>query len=106
MSRQARSRAGGPATARSDSSARRTIPKVGSAANGRRCGYEGAVSNEPLVSVVLPAAEAGGSPLAAPAPSRQRPREPRWECLLVDDGSRDAARTVAEAAARADSRIR
>ena len=63
------------------------------------------MSNEPPISVLLPAHDAAAT-LPAALASVRRQREPRWECVVVDDGSRDATRSVAEAAARADSRIR
>jgi cellulose synthase/poly-beta-1,6-N-acetylglucosamine synthase-like glycosyltransferase len=63
------------------------------------------VSNEPLVSVLLPAHDAAAT-LPATLASLRRQREPRWECVLVDDGSRDATRTLAESAAREDARFR
>ncbi len=59
----------------------------------------------PRVSVLLPArdAEATLGPCLASL-ARQRLRD--WECVLVDDASRDATRDRAEAAARRDPRIR
>jgi glycosyltransferase involved in cell wall biosynthesis len=63
------------------------------------------VSNEALVSVLLPAHDAAAT-LPATLTSLRRQSEPRWECVLVDDGSVDGTRAIAEAAARADARIR
>lgn len=59
----------------------------------------------PVVSVLLPAYDAAAT-LPACLRSLRRQTEPRWECVLVDDGSRDATRAVADAAARDDPRIR
>lgn len=59
----------------------------------------------PAVSILLPAYDAAAT-LPACLASLRRQTEPGWECVLVDDGSRDATRAVAEAAARADARIR
>ncbi len=63
------------------------------------------MANEPIVSVLLPAHDAAAT-LPAALASLGRQSEPRWECVLVDDGSRDATPVVAAAAARADARIR
>lgn len=63
------------------------------------------MSNDPIVSVLLPAHDAART-LPAALASLRRQTEPRWECVLVDDGSRDATPAVAGAAARADARIR
>lgn len=58
----------------------------------------------PLISVLVPARDAAAT-LPACLRSLRRQTEPRWECVLVDDGSRDDTRAVAEAAAHADPRI-
>jgi glycosyltransferase involved in cell wall biosynthesis len=58
-----------------------------------------------VVSVLLPAYDAVAT-LPACLASLRRQTEPRWECVLVDDGSGDGTGAVAEAAARADPRIR
>jgi hypothetical protein len=63
------------------------------------------VAAAPVISVLLPACDAAAT-LPACLRSLQRQTERRWECVLVDDGSRDATRTIAEAAARDDARIR
>lgn len=44
--------------------------------------------------------------LRAALRSIQRQTEANWECVIVDDGSRDKTREIAEAAARADARVR
>jgi glycosyltransferase involved in cell wall biosynthesis len=59
----------------------------------------------PLVSILLPARDAAET-LPACLASIRRQREPRFECVLVDDGSRDATRAIAGAAAREDPRFR
>lgn len=59
----------------------------------------------PEISILLPAFDAA-STLGAALRSVQRQSEPRWECLVVDDGSRDGTLALARAAAQADSRIR
>jgi glycosyltransferase involved in cell wall biosynthesis len=57
------------------------------------------------VSILLPAFDAEAT-LASCLRSLQRQSEPDWECLLVDDGSRDRTRAIASAFARRDPRIR
>jgi len=57
------------------------------------------------VSVLIPAYDAAAT-LPACLRSLARQTETDWECILVDDGSRDATRAVAEEAARRDARIR
>jgi glycosyltransferase involved in cell wall biosynthesis len=59
----------------------------------------------PRVSVLLPARDAAAT-LAASLRSVQRQRFTDWECVVVDDGSADATRAVAEAFVAADSRFR
>jgi hypothetical protein len=59
----------------------------------------------PAISVLVPAFDAAAT-LPACLRSLTRQTERRWECVLVDDGSRDGTRAVAEAAAREDPRIR
>lgn len=59
----------------------------------------------PRVSILLPAFNAA-STLPACLRSILRQLETRWECVIVDDGSTDATRTVAEQFARADVRFR
>ena len=59
----------------------------------------------PRVSVLLPARDAAGT-LPGCLASLARQSEPRWECVLVDDGSRDGTAEVARRAAAADGRIR
>jgi glycosyltransferase involved in cell wall biosynthesis len=65
----------------------------------------GRVSNGPVVSILAPAFDAAAT-LPAMLRSLVRQTERRWECVLVDDGSRDTTRAIAEAAARTDARIR
>jgi len=60
---------------------------------------------EPRVSVLIPAWEAA-STLGACLRSVTRQRLEAWECVVVDDGSRDATARVAREAAAADPRIR
>ena len=59
----------------------------------------------PVVSVLLPAFDAATT-LPAALRSLARQTEPRWECVLVDDGSRDATPAIARDAAAHDPRIR
>jgi glycosyltransferase involved in cell wall biosynthesis len=61
--------------------------------------------SEPLVSVLLPAFDADAT-LASCLRSLQRQSESRWECVLVDDGSRDGTQRVAASFADRDPRIR
>jgi glycosyltransferase involved in cell wall biosynthesis len=63
-----------------------------------------ATSNEPLVSILLPAFDAGAT-LAASLRSVQRQTETRWRCVVVDDGSRDGTRACALDFAARDARI-
>jgi len=59
----------------------------------------------PLVSVLIPARDAAAT-LPACLESVRRQSEPRFECVVVDDGSADATRAVAERFAGADPRFR
>jgi glycosyltransferase involved in cell wall biosynthesis len=59
----------------------------------------------PRLSVLLPARDAGAT-LAVALRSVQRQRETDFECVVVDDGSRDATRAVADGFAAADPRFR
>jgi cellulose synthase/poly-beta-1,6-N-acetylglucosamine synthase-like glycosyltransferase len=59
----------------------------------------------PLVSILLPARDAAAT-LPACLRSIRRQTLADWECVLVDDGSRDATAAVAYAAAAGDRRIR
>jgi glycosyltransferase involved in cell wall biosynthesis len=59
----------------------------------------------PLVSVLLPAFDASAT-LRACLRSVLRQTEPRWECVVVDDGSRDATLALARAVAEEDERFR
>jgi glycosyltransferase involved in cell wall biosynthesis len=61
--------------------------------------------NDPLVSILLPARDAAAT-LPACLASIVRQSESRFECVLVDDGSRDATRAIAESVARSDARFR
>jgi glycosyltransferase involved in cell wall biosynthesis len=57
------------------------------------------------VSILLPAYDAAAT-LPACLETLRRQTEATWECILVDDGSRDATPAIAAAAAREDARIR
>jgi glycosyltransferase involved in cell wall biosynthesis len=59
----------------------------------------------PLISILLPARDAAAT-LPACLASIGRQSESRFECVLVDDGSRDATRAIAESMARRDARFR
>ncbi len=59
----------------------------------------------PRVSILLPAFDAEAT-LGSCLRSLQRQSETRWECVLVDDGSRDQTRAIASAFADRDPRIR
>jgi glycosyltransferase involved in cell wall biosynthesis len=59
----------------------------------------------PLVSVLLPVRDAAAT-LAACLASIARQSEPRFECVVVDDGSRDESLACARDAARRDRRFR
>jgi cellulose synthase/poly-beta-1,6-N-acetylglucosamine synthase-like glycosyltransferase len=59
----------------------------------------------PVVSVLLPAFDASAT-LRVCLRSLARQTETGWQCVLVDDGSRDSTRTIAEEAAHRDPRIR
>jgi glycosyltransferase involved in cell wall biosynthesis len=58
----------------------------------------------PRVSVVLPVRD-GAATLDACLRSIARQREARFECLVLDDGSRDESRAIAEAMAARDPRF-
>jgi glycosyltransferase involved in cell wall biosynthesis len=58
----------------------------------------------PLVSILLPAFDAEAT-LGACLRSVERQTEPGWECVVVDDGSADGTRAVAERFARRDPRF-
>jgi len=60
---------------------------------------------EPRVSVLLPARDAEAT-LPACLASIARQTEARFDCVIVDDGSRDATRAIAEAFVRRDARFR
>ncbi len=59
----------------------------------------------PRVSVLLPVRDAEAT-LACALASIARQSEARFECVVVDDGSRDASRAVAERFAARDARFR
>ncbi len=59
----------------------------------------------PKVSVLLPAFDCAAT-LAPALESVRRQREPSFECIVVDDGSRDETRAIAEDFARRDPRFR
>src|SRR5438309_5697620 len=58
----------------------------------------------PAVSILLPAFNAAAT-LPACLRSIARQTEPRWECVLVDDGSDDATASWARSAAARDARF-
>lgn len=62
-------------------------------------------SGTPRVSVLIPVRDAGAT-LGACLRSLERQSLPDWECVLVDDGSRDDGVAVARRAAARDPRIR
>lgn len=59
----------------------------------------------PRVSVLLPVRDADAT-LACALASIARQSEPRFECVIVDDGSRDESRAIAERFATRDARFR
>jgi cellulose synthase/poly-beta-1,6-N-acetylglucosamine synthase-like glycosyltransferase len=63
------------------------------------------VEPDPIVSILLPVCDAV-SYLPACLRSIRRQTEPRFECIVVDDGSTDGSAAVARAAAAEDPRIR
>jgi glycosyltransferase involved in cell wall biosynthesis len=62
-------------------------------------------ANAPRVSILLPAFDAELT-LSAALHSVQRQSCADWECVIVDDGSRDATLEIAERFARSDARMR
>jgi len=63
------------------------------------------VRETPAISVLLPAFDAGAT-LAGALQSVQRQTEPDFECLVVDDGSRDDTSVIAARFAQVDPRFR
>ncbi len=63
------------------------------------------MSDEPLVSVLLPAFDAENT-LATALQSVRRQSFRRWECVVVDDGSTDGTAEIAGRFAQKDSRFR
>lgn len=63
------------------------------------------MASEPSVSILLPARDAA-STLEEALASLAAQTHADWECLLVDDGSRDGTRAIARAWAARDRRIR
>jgi glycosyltransferase involved in cell wall biosynthesis len=59
----------------------------------------------PRISVLLPVHDAAAT-LPACLESVFRQTERAWECIVVDDGSTDRSRAMAEEAARRDARVR
>ncbi|MGE3139905.1 MAG: glycosyltransferase, partial [Thermoleophilia bacterium] len=66
---------------------------------------QGATRPTPLVSVLIPARDAEAT-LAATLDSLAAQTAPGWEAVVVDDGSSDGTRALAEARAAADPRVR
>lgn len=60
---------------------------------------------KPRVSVLIPVFDAGKT-LTSCLRSLARQRESRWECVIIDDGSRDASPAIAARFAEADPRFR
>jgi cellulose synthase/poly-beta-1,6-N-acetylglucosamine synthase-like glycosyltransferase len=58
----------------------------------------------PLISILLPVYDAAGT-LGAALASIRRQSEPRFQCVIVDDGSRDESAALAERVAVADDRF-
>jgi len=71
---------------------------------GERVRYDPGVGG-PRISILLPVRDAETT-LGACLRSILRQTEPDWECVLVDDGSRDRSLELARAAGAADPRIR
>jgi glycosyltransferase involved in cell wall biosynthesis len=63
------------------------------------------VDDEASFSILIPAFDAADT-LAACLRSVSRQREPRWECIVVDDGSCDETASVARSFADRDTRFR
>jgi len=63
------------------------------------------MSAPPLISIILPVRD-GRRTLGRALASVRRQTEPRWELLVVDDGSSDGTPGLLAAAAREDARIR
>jgi glycosyltransferase involved in cell wall biosynthesis len=63
------------------------------------------VSARPLISVVVPARDAGRF-LGAALDSIIEQHEERWECVVIDDGSRDDTFEIAQSYQASDRRIR
>ncbi|HNV02651.1 MAG TPA: glycosyltransferase family A protein [Vicinamibacterales bacterium] len=59
----------------------------------------------PRVSILLPARNAAAT-IPDCLASIRRQTEPRWECIIVDDGSTDGTRDIAARAAEDDGRFR
>jgi glycosyltransferase involved in cell wall biosynthesis len=62
-------------------------------------------SEKPLVSVLLPVRDAAAT-LSDCLRSVRRQTEERWECVIVDDGSRDRSAVIARRFAALDGRFR
>ncbi|MGH7551657.1 MAG: glycosyltransferase family 2 protein, partial [Longimicrobiales bacterium] len=59
----------------------------------------------PAVTIVIPARDAAGT-LAETLTSVKRQTMPRWEAIIIDDGSTDATLDIAACHAASDARIR
>ena len=84
--------------------AERARRRVGSAADAPRRGGPHRVEPTPRVSILLPVYDAEAT-LAACLRSIARQTEPRFECVLVDDGSRDGSLGIARRFAARDARF-
>lgn len=82
------------------------VPRRGSeAAEPATARYTPVVAgSRPRVSVLLPARDAGAT-LPVALRSLRRQTFPDWECIVVDDGSRDGTRTAVATVAAADPRV-
>lgn len=81
--------------------ARKTAPRGDEPQGERRDPFAG---DRPLISILLPAFDAEPT-LAGCLRSIERQTEPRWECIVVDDGSGDGTLDCARSFAEKDRRF-